>query len=77
VRVIPSHFINIYEWGRDTPHPSLLPLMLTRKDLFVGLLASEFSYKKRRALPTAPLVYPHDTAAHTTNDPGGCNARRK
>src|ERR1700678_4229326 len=27
VRGIPSAFIKIYERGRDTPHPSLLPLL--------------------------------------------------
>jgi hypothetical protein len=37
VRGIPSPFIKIYERGRDTPHPGLLPL-LPRKDLFAGLL---------------------------------------
>jgi hypothetical protein len=37
VRGIPSPFIKIYERGRDTPHPSLRPL-LPRKDLFAGLL---------------------------------------
>jgi hypothetical protein len=31
VRGIPSPFINLDERGRDTPHPSLLPL-LPRKD---------------------------------------------
>jgi hypothetical protein len=31
MRGIPSPFIKIYERGRDTPHPSLLPL-LPRKD---------------------------------------------
>jgi hypothetical protein len=28
VRGIPSPFINLDERGRDTPHPSLLPLLL-------------------------------------------------
>jgi hypothetical protein len=37
VRGVPSPFIKIYERGRDTPHPSLCPL-LPRKDLFAGLL---------------------------------------
>jgi hypothetical protein len=32
VRGIPSPFIKIYERGRDTPHPSLLPLLPKRKD---------------------------------------------
>jgi hypothetical protein len=31
VRGMPSPFIKIYERGRDTPHPCLLPL-LPRKD---------------------------------------------
>src|SRR6202041_3904839 len=38
VRGIPSPFIKIYERGRDTPHPSLLPLLPPRKVLFAGLL---------------------------------------
>src|ERR1700679_2922107 len=38
VRGIPSPFINLDERGRDTPHPSLCPL-LPRKDLFAGLPA--------------------------------------
>src|ERR1700721_751629 len=32
VRGIPSPFIKIYARGRDTPHPSLLPLVPMRKD---------------------------------------------
>src|SRR6202021_3109199 len=39
VRGIPSPFIKIYERGRDTPHPSLPPLLPPRKDLFAGVLA--------------------------------------
>src|SRR6202046_5550554 len=39
VRGIPSPFIKIYERGRDTPHPNLLPLVLTRKDLLDEILA--------------------------------------
>src|ERR1700678_1689547 len=39
VRGIPSPFIKIYERGRDTPHPSLLPL-LPRKDFHDGVLAA-------------------------------------
>jgi hypothetical protein len=35
VRGIPSPFIKIYKRGRDTPHPSLLPLLPMRKD-FLG-----------------------------------------
>ena len=38
VRGIPSPFIDLDERGRDTPHPSLLPLLPPRKDLFAGLL---------------------------------------
>ena len=52
---IPSPFIKIYERGRDTPHPSLLPLLPPRKDfldeaaraLLVGVEfgdAFEFAY---------------------------------
>src|ERR1700728_3345330 len=37
VRGIPSPFIKIYERGRDTPHPSLLPL-LPWKDFLDGVL---------------------------------------
>ena len=37
MRGIPSPFIKIYERGRDTPHPSLLPL-LPSKNLFDGVL---------------------------------------
>src|ERR1700678_383222 len=33
VRGIPSPFINLDERGRDTPHPSFLPLLPMRKDL--------------------------------------------
>src|ERR1700722_12270820 len=38
VRGIPSPFIKIYERGRDTPHPSLLPL-LPRIDFLDEVLA--------------------------------------
>src|ERR1700679_3396810 len=38
VRGIPSPFIKIYERGRDTPHPSFLPLLLPRKDFLDELL---------------------------------------
>ena len=38
MRGIPSPFIKIYERGRDTPHPSLLPLMLMRKDFLDEVL---------------------------------------
>src|ERR1700733_4911323 len=36
VRGIPSPFINLDERGRDTPHPSLLPLVPMRKDFLDG-----------------------------------------
>jgi hypothetical protein len=39
VRGIPSPFIKIYERGRDTPHPSLLPAT-ARKDFLDGVLAT-------------------------------------
>jgi hypothetical protein len=39
MRGIPSPFIKIYKRGRDTPHPSLLPL-LPRKDFFDEILGS-------------------------------------
>jgi len=73
---LPSPFTKIYERGRETAHPSLWR-STTAEGLNLPELASEFSYTKRRALPTAALEHPHDTAAHTTNDSGGCNARRK
>src|ERR1700678_2450328 len=38
VRGIPSPFINLDERGRDTPHPSLLPLVPARKDFLDGEL---------------------------------------
>src|ERR1700723_2239188 len=38
VRGIPSPFINLDERGRDTPHPSLLPLILKRKDFLDEVL---------------------------------------
>src|ERR1700722_2291762 len=38
VRGMPSPFIKIYERGRHTPHPNLLPL-LPRKDLLDGVSA--------------------------------------
>ena len=44
MRGIPPPFIKIYERGRDTPHPSLLPLMLMRKDFLDGVLVN---YGKR------------------------------
>src|ERR1700733_2954627 len=40
VRGIPSPFINLDERGRDTPHPSLLPLVLMRKDFLDEILVS-------------------------------------
>src|SRR6202522_987971 len=40
VRGIPSPFINLDERGRDTPHPSLLPLS-PRKDLFGSVLGEQ------------------------------------
>jgi hypothetical protein len=39
VRGIPSPFINLDERGRDTPHPSLLPLVPMRKDFLDEILA--------------------------------------
>jgi hypothetical protein len=41
VRGIPSPFINLDERGRETPHPSLLPLMLLRKDFLDEILDSD------------------------------------
>jgi hypothetical protein len=38
VRGIPSPFINLDERGRDTPYPSLLPLLPMRKDFLDGVL---------------------------------------
>src|SRR6202041_3910221 len=44
VRGIPSPFINLDERGRDTPHPSLLPLLPPRKNLFAGLLDGSIAF---------------------------------
>ena len=41
VRGLPSPFINLDERGRETPHPSLLPLMLLRKDFLDEILDSD------------------------------------
>src|SRR6202021_1507221 len=49
VRGIPSPFIKIYERGRDTPHPSLLPLVPTRKGFLDEVLAFDFA-RRRDAL---------------------------
>src|ERR1700689_485237 len=49
VRGIPSPFINLDERGRDTPPPSLRPL-LPRKDLFVGSRSTLGSEILRRAV---------------------------
>src|ERR1700731_721583 len=38
VRGIPSPFINLDKRGRDTPHPSLLPLVPKRKDFLDEVL---------------------------------------
>jgi hypothetical protein len=38
VRGIPSPFIKIYERGRDTPHPGLLPPVPMRKDFLDEVL---------------------------------------
>src|ERR1700678_2128346 len=38
VRGIPPPFINLDEGGRDTPHPSLLPLVPMRKDFLDEVL---------------------------------------
>jgi len=45
---MPSPFIKIYERGRHTPHPTLLPLMLMRKDFLDEVLA----YQRRRRINT-------------------------
>jgi hypothetical protein len=44
----------------------LIPLTVGRVNITVPGAGhpSESSYKKRRGLPTAALVYPHDTASH-------------
>jgi hypothetical protein len=49
VRGIPPPFIKIYERGRDTPHPTLCPL-LPRKDFLAGTSG-------RRAQRTAGLAW--------------------
>src|ERR1700677_326024 len=52
VRGIPSPFIKIYERGRDTPHPSLRPL-LPRKDSSAGLVGYDFDNNRRRHMKRA------------------------
>src|ERR1700677_1060359 len=41
VRGLPSPFINLDERGRETPHPTLLPLLLKRED-FLDEIRSVF-----------------------------------
>src|SRR5580692_5464248 len=41
VRGLPSPFIKIYERGRETPHPSLLPLVPQRKDFLDEMLVNQ------------------------------------
>src|SRR3984885_4224155 len=49
VRGIPSPFINLDERGRDTPHPSLLPLVPMRKDFLDEVLwPATRAYERRR-----------------------------
>jgi hypothetical protein len=45
VRGIPFPFINLDERERDTPHPSLLPLVPMRKDFLDEILAA-FSHRR-------------------------------
>jgi hypothetical protein len=50
VRGIPSPFINLDERGRDTPHPSLLPLVPMRKDFLDEVLPGAASRRRRPSL---------------------------
>src|ERR1700721_1913642 len=59
VRGIPSPFIKIYERGRDTPHPSLPPL-LPRKDFLDGVL-------ERAQEPLAVVLQFTDRLAHVVH----------
>src|ERR1700678_2263958 len=68
VRGIPSPFINLDERGRDTPHPSLLPLLPPRKDLFAGLLAVRVLWR---------LADESKRRARTRLRARGCSASRK
>src|ERR1700689_613780 len=47
VRGIPSPFINLDERGRDTPHPSLLPLVPMRKDFLGEILEAPDDWAPR------------------------------
>jgi hypothetical protein len=55
VRGIPSPFIKIYERGRDTPHPSLHPL-LPRIDFLDGVLANDSTHEEIGKLRTYNCV---------------------
>src|SRR6202789_3036695 len=52
VRGIPSPFIKIYKRGRDTPHPSFLPLVLRGKTFLDEVLDVEANPLRQRQLRT-------------------------
>src|ERR1700678_3121082 len=67
VRGIPSPFIKIYERGRDTPHPSLLPL-LPRK----GFLDEVLATARCAAAAAPPLAARLCGAAPESSDATAC-----
>ena len=56
MRGIPSPFINLDERGRDTPHPSFLPLVPMRKDFFDGVPANDSTHEEIGELRTYNCV---------------------
>src|SRR6202789_353675 len=54
VRGLPSPFINLDERGRETPHPSLLPLVPQRKDFLDEILGDDV-----RVADVLPFVARH------------------
>jgi hypothetical protein len=60
VRGLPSPFIKIYKRGRETPHPSLLPLLLKRKDFLAGILGPMIGLRRDLDRQFDPLLLPHD-----------------
>ena len=59
MRGIPSPFIKIYERGRDTPHPGLLP-HLPRKDFLDEILATTIGFRRDLDRQLNPFLLPHD-----------------
>ena len=60
MRGLPSPFINLDERGRETPHPSLLPLLLKRKDFLAGILGTMIGVRRDLDRQLDPLLLPHD-----------------